>query len=295
MPAVLHRSEVPARGATAGDINFTRQRLGARAGCARIGLSHYAVAPGARQMPLHVHGDEEEIFFVLSGSGISVQGREGESGCAVAAGDTVVHVAGRLPHTFLAGEDGLELLAFASGSETSITHLPRARTMWCGPHWVPVDGPHPFEAEAAAGPLRRPEPGERPGNVAALEAVGPQAREDGEIRRLGSAAGSRLAGLNHVTAAPGVRVTAPHVHALEEELFYVLAGSGELALGDATHALRTGDVVARPPGTGVPHALTAGDDGLTYLVYGTRVPGDSVFFPERRQVRLRGLGVTLDV
>ena len=34
-------------------------------------------------------------------------------------------------------------------------------------------------------------------------------------------------------------------------------------------------------------------DGLTYLVYGTREPGDSVYYPETGQVRLRGLGVTL--
>jgi uncharacterized cupin superfamily protein len=39
----------------------------------------------------------------------------------------------------------------------------------------------------------------------------------------------------------------------------------------------------------------AGDDGLVYLVYGTREPGDSVYFPDSGKVRLRGLGGTLDV
>ena len=84
------------------------------------------------------------------------------------------------------------------------------------------------------------------------------------------------------------------MHALEEELFYVLEGNGTLTLGDEQHPLRAGDVVARPPGTGVPHALRASDQGMTYLAYGTRVPGDSVYYPDAGQVRLRGLGVTLD-
>ncbi|MGH2870000.1 MAG: cupin domain-containing protein, partial [Solirubrobacteraceae bacterium] len=94
---------------------------------------------------------------------------------------------------------------------------------------------------------------------------------------------------------PRPRPAPPHCHALEEELFLVLAGDGSLALGDAEHPLSSGDVIARPPGTGVAHAITAGESGLTYLAYGTRVPGDSVYYPEAGQVRLRGLGVTIDV
>ncbi len=75
----------------------------------------------------------------------------------------------------------------------------------------------------------------------------------------------------------------------------VLDGAGSLALGDAEHPLAAGDVFARPAGTGVAHAITAGEAGLTYLAYGTRVPGDSVYYPNASQVRLRGLGVTIDV
>ena len=75
----------------------------------------------------------------------------------------------------------------------------------------------------------------------------------------------------------------------------MLEGSGTLTLGGDEHPLGSGDVVARPPSTGVAHALRAGDSGLTYLVYGTREPGDSVYYPQSRQVRLRGLGVTLTV
>jgi uncharacterized cupin superfamily protein len=291
-PPVINLGDVGAREVDEGDLRFARRTLGAAAGVRRIGASHYVVVPGARQMPVHVHGDEEEIFFVLSGGGLSWQRG---AACAVSAGDAVVHLPGRDPHTFLAGDAGLELLAFGSGSDTSITYLPRAKVMWCGPRWVPLDSPHPFRAEGAAGPLERPEAGERPPNVVALDQVDTGPFPGMAVRTLGRAAGSAEAGLNHVTLPAGRDGAPPHCHSLEEELFYVLAGSGELRLGGERHSLRPGDVVARPPSTGVPHSLVAGDEGMTYLAYGTREPGDSVYYPETGKVRLRGLGVTLDV
>jgi uncharacterized cupin superfamily protein len=238
-----------------------------------------------------VHGDEEEIFFVLGGGGLSWHRRQA---CLVEPGDTVVHRPNDGAHSFIAGPGGLELLAFGSGSDTSITWLPRARVMWCGPRWVPVDSPHPFEAEGAAGELERPEPTPRPVNVIALHDATLGPFPQAEVRSPGHQAGAVLAGLNHVTLAPEGTGAPPHCHALEEELFVVLAGSGTLTLDGEEHPLGAGDVVARPPSTGVSHSLRAGGEGMTYLAYGTRVPGDSVYYPTQGKLRLRGLGVTID-
>lgn len=287
---VINRDDVEELQVSEGDIAFARRRLGAAAGCRRIGASLYVVPPGARQMPLHVHGDEEEIFHVLSGGGLAV---EKDQACAVQAGDTLVQRPRGRPHTLVAGDEGLELLAFGSGTDTSLTFLPRAKVMWCGPRWVPLDSPHPFRAEGQAGRLEPPPAGERPANVVALDDV--EADFGGRRRRLGAAAGAVKAGLNHVTLAPGESGAPAHCHALEEELFYVLDGSGILTLGPDEHPLVPGDVVGRPPSTAIAHSVHAGADGLTYLVYGTREPGDSVYYPELGQVRLRGLGVTLSV
>ncbi len=292
MPAVINRDEVAPTEGSAGEIQFQRRRLAAAAGAVRIGCSLYEVPPGARQMPVHRHGDEEEIIYVLGGGGLSWQR---DSACTIGPGDTIVHRPRAETHTLLAGDDGLEVLVFGSGSDTDITYLPRAKVMWCGPRWVPVDAPHPFVAEAEAGVLPRPVPGERPGNVIATEAAVAATRRAGLVRELGSVAGSVQAGLNHVILGPGAGGAPPHCHALEEELFYVLAGSGTLRLGEQEeHPLRAGDVVARPPSTGLAHSITAGHDGITYLAYGTRVPGDSVYYPDLGKVRLRGLGVTID-
>jgi uncharacterized cupin superfamily protein len=288
-PPVINRDDVAERLVAEGDISFARRMLGVAAGAARIGASLYLVGPGARQMPVHVHGDEEEIFYVLGGGGLSW---EGGTACEVGPEDVIVHRPGGKPHTFLAGDQGLELLAFGSGSDTSITYLPRAGAMWCGPRWVPVDSPHPFRAEGQAGALERPEVSPRRANVVACADV-PVGSLPG-VRALGQAAGAVQAGLNHVTLPPGAAGAPPHCHALEEELFIVLDGSGTLTLGASEHALRAGDVVARPPSTGVAHSVRAGEPGITYLVYGTRQPGDSVYYPQTGKVRLRGLGVTID-
>jgi uncharacterized cupin superfamily protein len=54
--------------------------------------------------------------------------------------------------------------------------------------------------------------------------------------------------------------------------------------------LRAGHVVARPPGTKIAHAIRAGDDGMTLLVYGTRKPNDICYYPRSGKIYWRGIG-----
>ncbi len=90
-----------------------------------------------------------------------------------------------------------------------------------------------------------------------------------------------------------------HCHSLEEELFVVLDGGGILELWERgaespeEHPLSRGDVISRPAGTGVAHALRPGAEGITYLAYGTREPADMCFYPQSGRVSLRGLGIAL--
>jgi uncharacterized cupin superfamily protein len=295
---VIHWDEVEPRVIEGTELRGTRWLLGAAAGASDAGLSRYRLAAGERAMPVHVHADEEELFYVLDGEGLSWQ--DGRT-YAVRAGDCILHRPGAEAHTILGAGGGLDVLAFGGGSPTGLTWLPRARAWWNGPHWLPHDGPNPFAAEEAAGPLEVPAPeAQRPPTIVALDDVPAEDFSGGgdvvAVRRdAGDGLGSKRTGVGHLVVAPGALSGSPHCHAAEEELFVVLEGTGTLLLGDAEHAVRAGSVVARPPGTGVPHAFRAADGPLTLLAFGTREPNDIVFFPRSGKVGLRGVKVRFNV
>jgi uncharacterized cupin superfamily protein len=289
---VIHSDAVEPRIFDGTQLRGTRWRLGAAAGAARTGLSRYRIAAGERAMPVHVHADEEELFYVLDGEGLSWQ--DGRA-YPVRAGDCILHRPDAEAHTILGAGDGLDVLAFSGGSDTGLTWLPRARAWWNGPHWLPHDGPNPFDAEEAAGPLDVPEPEtERPPTIVALDDVPPEDYTGGgdvvAVRRdFGDVLESTRSGVGHLVVAPGTLSAPPHCHAAEEEIFFVLDGDGTLLLGDEEHPVRPGSVVARPPGTGVAHAFRAGGGGLTLLAFGTREPNDIVYFSRSGKVALRGI------
>jgi uncharacterized cupin superfamily protein len=210
------------------------------------------------------------------------------------AGDCILHLPGAEAHTIAGAGDGLDVLAFGSGSETGATWLPRAGAMWLNPRWLPLDGPDPFAREAAAGPLELPAPEPaRPATIVALAGgkISEARRGDVASRRcdLGRALGSVRIGAAQVVVEPRMLSSAPHCHSAEEEVFVVLDGAGTLLLGDDEHPVRSGSVVARPPGTGIAHAFRAGASGLTLLAFGTRDPSDIVYYPRSGKLALRGL------
>jgi uncharacterized cupin superfamily protein len=53
--------------------------------------------------------------------------------------------------------------------------------------------------------------------------------------------------------------------------------------------VRPGHVLGRPPGTGVAHSFRAGDEGMTYLAYGTRDTNDIAYYPRSNKVNFRGI------
>ena len=271
-----------------------------------VGVKRIRVAPGSWSTPLHLEGSDEEIFYVLGGSGIAVQRIGSEDQVAdVRAGDCLVHLALVHAHTLQAGEDGLDVLAFGERHYAANTLLPRAGVSWLGPTWVLEGAPddHPWKREAAAGPPEVGEHRERSSSIVNVADVQPEVRE-GEtvaraVRDLGRAAGSYKTGIRHFEVRPAGLLNPPHCHSAEEEIFVVLDGEGAVELwphlrsgGEhETHAVRRGSVVARPAGSGRPHTFRAGDDGLTVLAYGTRDPRDVTYYPRSGKVNFRGLGV----
>jgi uncharacterized cupin superfamily protein len=160
-----------------------------------------------------------------------------------------------------------------------------------------VDGsteglPTQFVREAELGPPELPEPSPRPSTIVNVGEVEPVETARPRIHRtrrnLGKALGSVTTGLQHVEVVAGKLSSPQHCHSLEEEIFVMLEGDGKLLLGDEEIAVHAGHIVARPPGTGIAHTFRGGDDGLTYLAYGTREPGDLCFYPASNKIAVAG-------
>jgi uncharacterized cupin superfamily protein len=273
-----------------------------------VGLKRIQVDPGMWSTPLHLEGAEEEIFYVLDGSGVSVQW-EGEGdpvGYEVRAGDCLLHLALENAHTLRAGPDGLDVLAFGQRTYAEgITWLPRAGVAWLGETWAPVgaEEDHPWTREAAAGPPELGEPAPRPSTIVHVPDLEPLERDTATIGRRvrypGRELGSVKTGIRHAEVFPGKLNAPPHCHSLEEEIFVVLEGDGDLLLweeaGVEEHPVRAGSVVCRPASSGVAHAFRGGSDGMTLLMYGPREPGEVCYYPRSGKVYFIGLGLVTRV
>ena len=284
---ITHWDEVEKRRNERGQMAGTWTNLGSPAGSFRCGVTRIELAPGEMPTPAHVHGESEEIFYVVAGSGATWMD---EKAYEVRAGDCIVYKNFHEAHTIRAGDDGLDVLAFGAREYFTSSELPRGRSMWSITGWIEIKDGHPWDREPE---LVWPEPEpERPPTIVNVADVEPAVRGGRRRRDLGEAAGSRWTGLKHIECDAGALSGPPHVHSAEEELFVVLAGEGTLELWPhEQHPVRRGSVVARPPGTGVAHAFRAGDDGLTLLAWGTRDPNDMCWYPRSGKIMWRGLGV----
>jgi uncharacterized cupin superfamily protein len=295
---LCHWDEAPEQAVEAGHLRVHRADLGAASGTVHIGARRFRVAPGAQNTPAHIHDAEEEICFVVAGSGLSWQ--DGTT-YEIRAGDAILHLPGGPAHCLVAGEEGMTAIAFGERRTAEVGRLPRAGIARVGGLWSELgERPDSLAREAAAGPpadgdtARAPRP---PGIVAVADVPGEE-RDRGEfgavIRNIGVALGSRSTGMRHAAIAPGRINAPPHTHNAEEEMFVVLDGDGTLALYDLDGAVtdeipvREGHVVARPAATGVAHTFRGGEHGMTVLSYGERKGEDVAWYPRSSKLAFRG-------
>lgn len=295
---ITHLEDATKHSYDLGHLRCTWTMLGEGAGSRGVGVRRIEIEAGGWSTPAHEHGREEEIFYVLSGRGLSWQrGRT----TAIRDGDCILYLPKTGAHTVHALEP-LDLLAFGTRFDDESVGFPRLGASLVGRRAAETTpgaierAPFQFVRESELGPPELPEaPGDRPATIVNVADVEPQRVERGRVartrRNCGRAAGSVAAGLQHVEVEPGRESTAQHCHSLEEELFVILDGDGVLILDSDETPVRAGHVVSRPPGTGVSHVFRAGERGLTYLAYGTREPGDVCYYPRSNKIAWRGVGV----
>ncbi|KND58292.1 putative Auxin-binding protein [Candidatus Burkholderia verschuerenii] len=102
------------------------------------------------------------------------------------------------------------------------------------------------------------------------------------IARIGPLLGARKLGYSLIVLAPGKRAFPFHHHRVNEEMFFVVEGEGEVRIGGESHAIRAGDMIACPPGdAATAHQIvnTSAAD-LRYLAVSTQQSPEVVEYPD---------------
>ena len=122
-------------------------------------------------------------------------------------------------------------------------------------------------------------------NIADLEfhPWGRGERFEARIGAIGSRLGAQKLGYNLTVLRPGKRAFPFHCHRVNEEMFFVLEGEGEVRIGAARYPIRGGDVIACPPGgpeTAHQIVNTSGTAELRYLAVSTRLSPEVAEYPD---------------
>ncbi len=292
----IHVQDVPAGRWAYGEIGATRRRLGVASGAKRLGIAVIEIDPGKRSTPPHSHADEDEIFLVLTGGGLSYQtsGPDDVRTYRIGADDLVWHPANGDAHTLVAGDAGLTVLVVAEGSRTNITYLPRTGQFWLGPVWSPAGSAHPFLADAELGRLELPQPTrERPPTIRNLSDLPLHEGRDGRLAyatRDARDMGSDKLVLAQDEMPANTHNTDLHFHSAREEAWFVRSGSGIARLGEDAHSLRPGSFWLCRENTGVGHRIEVGPDAMQLVTIGDLIPGDICVYREKRTFKpARGL------
>jgi uncharacterized cupin superfamily protein len=91
-----------------------------------------------------------------------------------------------------------------------------------------------------------------------------------QMVRLGDMSGMKRVFTNLIRLPPGKESFIPHAHSAEEEMVYVLEGTGEVVLDGVRHAIGPGDYLGFPIDGVVHSVVNTGDGPLTYLSVGER-------------------------
>ncbi|MBD8898773.1 cupin domain-containing protein [Rhodanobacter sp. DHG33] len=108
------------------------------------------------------------------------------------------------------------------------------------------------------------------------------AKFGGAMAPIGQRLGAQKLGYNLTTVPPGKRAFPFHSHRVNEEMFFVIEGSGEVRIGSETWPVRTGDVICCPPGgpETAHQIVNTGDATLRYLAVSSSQTPEICEYPD---------------
>jgi uncharacterized cupin superfamily protein len=103
-----------------------------------------------------------------------------------------------------------------------------------------------------------------------------------QVGDIGRRIGSQKLGYNLTVVPPGKHAWPFHNHRVNEEMFFVLEGQGEVRIGHETFPIKKGDVIAHPPGgTDTAHQIVNTSNAeLKYLAVSTRMMPEICDYPD---------------
>jgi uncharacterized cupin superfamily protein len=110
--------------------------------------------------------------------------------------------------------------------------------------------------------------------------------------RIGPLLGAKDLGYSYDVVPPGKRSCPFHSHRAEEEMFFIVRGTGTLRYGSEARKIRAGDVICCP--TGGPetaHQIVNDSDApLAYLSVSTMMPAEVCEYPDSNKIGAYGQG-----
>src|SRR5690242_3195816 len=99
---------------------------------------------------------------------------------------------------------------------------------------------------------------------------------EARVGMIGPRIGAQKLGYNLTVLAPGKRAYPFHAHRVNEEMFFVVSGSGEVRIGKERYPIKAGDVIACPPGGAeLAHQIVNTSQAeLRYLAVSTKLSPD---------------------
>src|SRR5450631_2041983 len=104
--------------------------------------------------------------------------------------------------------------------------------------------------------------------------------------RVGPLVGAKDLGYSYAVVPPGGRSCPFHSHRGEEEMVFIVRGTGTLRYGSETRKIRAGDIICCP--TGGPETahqiVNDSHDELAYLSVSTMYPAEVCEYPDSKKV-----------
>jgi uncharacterized cupin superfamily protein len=100
--------------------------------------------------------------------------------------------------------------------------------------------------------------------------------------RIGPLVGAKGLGCALHVVPAGKRAFPYHAHHSNDEMFFILSGTGEYRFGETTYPIKAGDMLGAPPGgPEVAHQIiNTGADEMRYLGFSTMLSPEAVDYPD---------------